>query len=102
MRWEKIRIPLGENCLDSPEMARKLISDFFIYFYPPSTTCAPKNFQGGVNGGLIKMSSMRRLGSEDPHRRQWKLFYPLLNSLKSKSITPEQDRNVGLCTNIIK
>ena len=35
----------------------------------------------GVNGGLSGGSSVRRPGSQDPHRRQWKLSHRL------KSIT---------------
>jgi hypothetical protein len=54
-------------------MARKLFRKLSIYFDPPSQTCA-LDISAGVDGGLSGGSSMRRPGTEDPHRRQWKLF----------------------------
>ena len=41
---------------------------------PPSQTCA-QIFLAGVDGGLSGGSSMRRPGSEDPHRHQRNFYY---------------------------
>ena len=42
-----------------------------------------------VNGGPSGGSSVRRAGSEDPHRREWKFF---INSLKSNWMANSQQK----------
>jgi hypothetical protein len=57
-----------EKCLESPEMARKLVRQFVNFFDPP-----PRHLQRtistSVDGGLSGGSSVRRPRSEDPHWR---------------------------------
>ena len=81
-------------------MTRKLIRIFEFFLSPTSDTCA-KKISTGVNGGLSGGSSVRRPGSEDPHRRQRKfVVIPALAGtiriLRDKPFLPGTIRILGL------
>jgi hypothetical protein len=58
-----------QKCLESPEMAKKLIGQFFNFFGLTPSQTFPRKMSASVDRGLSEGSSVPRPGNEGPHRR---------------------------------
>jgi hypothetical protein len=89
-----------QKCFESPEMARKLIDKCFNIFTPSHTYAKKKS--ASVDGGLSGGSSVRRLGSGDPHRRTNIAIKIIILLAVSWALFPTQliANNFGACIRI--